>query len=442
MQLPKKFAERMSLMLKDEYDLFFKALEETPIYRGMRINTLKNGASELILNEFPDLERISWCKNGYYVDKESISGKHPYHVGGLVYFQEPSAMSTVEALDIKKGDYVLDLCAAPGGKTTHAAEKLSGTGLLMANEIVTKRSLILAENVQRMGIKNCIVTNESPERLADKYKSFFDKIIVDAPCSGEGMFRKEPQAVEEWSEEHTKSCAIRQKNILTSAFSMLKKGGKLAYSTCTFAPCENEGVVEWVLKSFDNVKLCNISLDGMSDGRSEYINSELCLDSTKRIFPHISKGEGHFVAVFEKTNGHESCYNKSYKCSGVEDFLKFAKDNLNCDFFGNYINFGDKLYLLPESIDIDKIKVQSAGLFLGTLKKGRFEPSHALCLSLSKNDFKRIYELEDAEKYFGGETFPCDENGWTGVIYNGFPIGWGKASCGILKNHFPKYLRF
>lgn len=442
MQLPEKFSDRMKTMLQDEYEDFARAFKDEPIYRGMRINSLKSGAEEQILSAFLDLEKVLWCDNGYYIDKEILSGKSPYHMGGLVYFQEPSAMSTVEALGINKGDFVLDLCAAPGGKSTQAAEKLSGTGLLVANEIVQKRSLILAENIQRMGIKNAVVTNESPERLAEKYPSFFDKIIVDAPCSGEGMFRKEPQAVTEWSEEHTKSCAVRQKNILKSAFSMLKKGGRLVYSTCTFAPCENEGVADWILSEFDDVKLCAITIDGLSDGKGEYINSGYDLSGTKRIFPHRAKGEGHYVALFEKAEGEARDYIKEYKCSFSDIFREFEKNNLNCKLGGYIINFADKLYLMPEKIDIDKIKVQLPGLFLGVCKKGRFEPSHALCLALGKDDFKSKIELSDMGKYFRGETVPCDNTGWTAVLYNGYPMGWGKASDGVLKNHFPKYLRF
>ena len=442
MQLPEEFTKRMKDMLKEEYDAFYQSFLNAPVYRGMRVNSLKPEAKNRILERFPNLERVKWCENGFYIDKEQLSGKDAYHMGGLVYFQEPSAMSTVEALGIEKGDFVLDLCAAPGGKATQAAEKLGGTGLLVANEIIQKRSLILAENIQRMGIKNAIVTNESPERLAEKYPSFFDKIIVDAPCSGEGMFKKEPQAISEWSEEHTKSCAIRQKNILKSAFSMLKIGGKLVYSTCTFAPCENEAMAEWVLDTFEDVKLLSINLDGMSDGNSEYVNSHYDLSGTKRIFPHLAKGEGHFVALFEKNSGDIKSYIKSYKCEYKDLFYGFQKDNLNCKLDGEIINFGDKLYLMPENIDIDKIKVQLAGLFLGVCKKGRFEPSHALCLALCKEDFKRTISVDSTEKFYKGETIPCQESGWTAVLYDGFPIGWGKASCGMLKNHFPKYLRF
>ena len=442
MDFPVEFSQRMRKMLNDEYESFIEAFSDNAVYCGIRVNTNKNGVLEKVLSRLGYPENVKWCPTGYYTAKDVISGRDPYHMCGLVYFQEPSAMSTVEALGIEPGDRVLDLCAAPGGKATHAAEKLRGEGLLVANEIIPKRSKILSENIQRMGIKNAIVTNESPEKLAEKYPSFFDKIIVDAPCSGEGMFRKEPQAIEEWSTEHTLSCAQRQRLILKSAFTMLKKGGRLVYSTCTFAPCENEGVAHWVLENIDGIRLCGIELEGMTDGKSEYVDSHFDLSGTKRIFPHKSKGEGHFVALFEKTEGSINSFGKTYKCDKAKEFISFQKDNLNSNIEGEIISFGDNLYLMPESFDIDKIKVVLPGLHLGVCKKGRFEPSHALCLALNREDFKRTYTVDDAGKYYKGETLGYDGNGWTAVLYDGYPIGWGKATGGVLKNHFPKYLRF
>lgn len=442
MKLPQEFEKRMQNMLGEEYAEFLSTFQDESAYQGIRINTLKSGAESAVVEAVGDSDRIKWCKNGYYADKSVITGKHPYHVGGLVYFQEPSAMSTVEVLGIKKGDYVLDLCAAPGGKATQAAEKLCGEGLLVANEIIPKRAQILAENIQRMGIKNAIVTNESPDRLGDKYKEFFDKIIVDAPCSGEGMFKKEPQAVNEWSKEHTISCAERQKHILSSAFKMLRGDGYLVYSTCTFAPCENEGVADWVLKNYPEVELVPIEIEGMSDAVGAWAESSFDLSGAKRIFPHKSKGEGHFVALFHKKSGGKKDYRKNYKCDNEKIFREFERDNLNTKLSGELVSFGDRLFLMPDSIDIDKIKVLIAGLELGVCKKGRFEPSHALCLALSCGDFKSSEEITRPEQFFKGETMPSDKKGWTAALYNGFPIGWGKASEGILKNHFPKYLRF
>lgn len=442
MQLPEEFKIRMKNILGAEYDKFVMSLVEEPACSGMRINLLKRGARAAVESCVGHPEQVPWCKNGYYAEKSVLSGKHPYHMCGLVYFQEPSAMSAAEALDIKPGDFVLDLCAAPGGKATQAAEKLQGKGLLVANEIIPKRAKILAENIGRMGITNAVVTNENPEKLAEKYADFFDKIIVDAPCSGEGMFRKEPQAVTEWSAAHTESCAARQKKILHSAFKMLKKGGKLVYSTCTFAPCENEGVAGWVLDTYPGIEPVNITLPGMTDANAAWAEVNHDLSGAKRIFPHNARGEGCFNALFQKNYGSVKKYEKNYKSVNKAAFELFEKQYLNTHFSGSFADFGDKLYLLPHNLDIDKIKTELAGLFLGTCKKGRFEPSHELCLALTAEDFKNTREIAEPAKYYGGETFPSDKKGWTAVLYGGFPLGWGKASDGILKNHFPKYLRF
>lgn len=441
MNLPLAFSQRMRDMLAEDADAFFEAFQNNPTYQGIRINTLKNDAEKKVLKEIGAASKVLWCDNGYYIDKHRLNGKHPYHVGGLVYFQEPSAMSTVGVLDIKEDDFVLDLCAAPGGKATQASEKLGKDGLLVANEIIPKRALILTENIQRMGIKNAVVTNESPDTLKDKYPEFFDKIIVDAPCSGEGMFKKEPRAIDEWSVEHTLSCANRQKNILDSAIKMLKNGGKLVYSTCTFSPEENEMVVDYILKNYPDMTLLPIDKKGMQNGFSRY-SKDFDMSKTKRIFPHKANGEGHFVALFQKCDGGAQVHKKKYVCENEKLYRDFERENLNVNLKGEMVAFGDKLYLLPCQLDIDKIKVLSAGLFLGVCKKGRFQPSHALCLALLKDDFKRTVEIQEAEKFFRGETFNCTKNGWCCVLFDGCPIGWGKASGGVLKNHFPKHLRF
>lgn len=442
-ELPLQFKKRMKEMLCSDYDEFYKAFSKNE-YIGIRINTLKKGSLSVVKSILGDLEPVLWCKNGYYADKTVISGKHPYHIAGLFYFQEPSAMSVVEALDIKEDDYVLDLCAAPGGKATQAAEKLCGTGLLVANEIIEKRCKILAENISRLGIKNAVVTNESPSKLSEKYENFFDKIIVDAPCSGEGMFRKDDTALTEWSEEHTKSCAIRQKKILFDAIKMLKSGGKMIYSTCTFAPCENEGVVDWILQNYPNMQLEKIDLNGLSDANGKWVSSSFDLSGAKRIFPHISKGEGHFLALFTKTSGEIPEKQDTESCKTEYIYREFEKENLNIKLDGRIISFGERLFLLPFGINIDKIKTELAGLFLGTVKKNRFVPSHALCLALNAEDFKRniTVSYNDAEKFFHGETLNADTVGWTAVTYDGFSIGWGKGTDGVLKNHFPKNLRF
>lgn len=346
-------------------------------------------------------------------------------------------MSAGEGIEICDGDFVLDLCAAPGGKSTQIAAKLNGTGLLVSNEIVRKRAEILSENIERMGIKNAVVTNESPESLAEKYPKFFDKIIVDAPCSGEGMFRKEPQAITEWSIEHTISCANRQKNILDSAFKMLRPGGYLVYSTCTFAREENEDVAKYLCDNY-NVEICDMpNLSMLSKGF-------FGVNKARRIFPHIEGGEGHFVVLFHSMDigGAIRPQVKQKKCD-LKDFKKFCDEFLNISLDGNFVRFGEKLYLLPSGIDIDKVKIMRAGLLLGELKKNRFEPSEHLALALDKGDFKNTIEcdFDTALSYLKGNVIECDKKGWCVVLYNGYALGWGKASGGVLKNHYPKHLR-
>lgn len=448
MLLPEKFEIRMKNMLKTEYSDFLRALTDTPVYSGIRVNTKKKDAGEYIKREFGKLENIPWCADGFYADKSQISGRHPYHTAGLFYFQEPSAMSVVSAFSVNKDDYILDLCAAPGGKATQAGALLGEDGLLIANEINRSRSNILADNIDRFGIKNCIVTNETPQRLAEKYPNFFDKIIVDAPCSGEGMFRKEPQAVTEWSIEHTISCGERQKHILDCAFKMLRSGGYLVYSTCTFAPEENEKICAYILENHNAELIAPENLDMLSHGRTEWSDSEFDMDNTRRIFPHKNKGEGHFIALFhsldEKTP-REIKVKKTVKSDSEKLYREFEKEFLNVTLNGEFCLFGEQLYLKPKNIDIDKIKTVRAGIPLGVCRKGRFEPSWALCLALTKNDIKNTLDFRaDSEKlksYMMGQTLECSKKGWCAVTVDGYPLGWGKASGGVLKNHFPKYLR-
>ncbi len=447
MNLPQDFVKRMQKMLKSEYDDFEKAFCTGENHASIRINSLKDNAKDAVEEEFGKMEEVPWCASGCYIQKDKISGNHPYHLGGLFYFQEPSAMAAAEALPIEKGDFVLDLCAAPGGKSTHLAAKLGGSGLLVANEIVKKRASILSSNIERMGIKNTIVISESPKKLEQKFPLFFDKILVDAPCSGEGMFRKEKKAVEEWSYEHTLSCAERQKNILDSAIKMLRPGGELLYSTCTFAPCENEDVAAYLIKEH-GMEIEKIHIPSLSDGENEWCSLGVDVSLSKRIFPHRQKGEGHFIALFKKplSDAEERKYPK-YKenIESVKLYRNFEKENLNISLEGFFKSFGDKLYLLPYNIDIDKISTLRYGLELGECKKGRFEPSHALALALKKEDFKRAISLdiesEEIKKYLSGDVFSSDEHGWCAVCALQYPIGWGKASGGIMKNKLPKGLR-
>lgn len=429
MELPVKFLERMKHMLGEEYEEFLASYEKERVY-GLRINTLKMQPEEA-LEKLPfHLEPVSWCDTGFYYREEERPGKSPYHEAGLYYIQEPSAMITAELAQIEPGETVLDLCAAPGGKTTQLACKLQGQGILVSNEINPARAAILSQNVERMGIRNAIVTNESPKRLSEHFLSFFDKIIVDAPCSGEGMFKKEPLAVEEWSEENVENCAKRQAEILACAARMLKPGGRIIYSTCTFAKQENEDTIENFVKE----------------------NEEFNIISMHRIWPHKEKGEGHFAAVLEKEGSCERRPNtvpgKKIEQALLKQYEEFAKETLQLPIENEFLMFGDHLYALPAGAPaLDKLKVLRPGLHLGSFKKKRFEPSHALAHALKPEECKHVlnlkYEQPEVLSYLRGETIQKEgeEKGWYLICVEGIPMGFAKYSNGMFKNHYPKGLR-
>ena len=444
MNLPIEFCERMRELTGDEYDDFIKSYD-TQINKGIRINTLKCSDSLPMLNS---CEKIQWCEDGYYADNLSINGNHPYHASGVVYFQEPSAMAVACGMPIGENAKILDLCAAPGGKTTHIGARMGNHGLLLSNEIIPKRAAVLSENVERMGLTNTIVTNESPRQLSERFEGFFDRIIVDAPCSGEGMFRKEPQAVEEWSVNHTLSCAVRQKNILDDAYKMLKCGGYIMYSTCTFSYDENESVVQYMIDKY-NMQLCHIDgLDMLSDGIGDG------MQDCRRIFPHKNKGEGHFMALLRRTEESNPAKVHQKKKEKRKDtpldlainlYREFEKSALNTKLDGEFVLFGDNLYLMPEYINLDKLRVLRCGLHLGITKRNRFEPSHALSHALPADMYINRIEFslnsDEIKRYMHGETLSNSMNGWCIITADGYSIGWGKGSNGIVKNHYPKALR-
>ncbi len=425
MNLPFQFIDRMKNIKDFDMDAFLKSYD-FPAVAGIRINPLKNNAHTLFENEFKTNDKTPWCNDGYYINKEDISGNHPYHIAGLFYFQEPSAMCAAEMLPLDDGDFVLDLCAAPGGKSTQIAAKNKKITLI-SNEIIPKRAKILSENIERMGFSNVIVTNESPERLEGCFQSFFDKIIIDAPCSGEGMFKKEPAAIEAWSIEHVSACANRQRKIIDSALKMLRRGGAIVYSTCTFAEEENEVNIDYILNNYPWMEVVKIT----------------------KLYPHTSRGEGHFAALLRDTRCKEVIKTKNADCSKIKKeidlFKKFEAEFLNIDLDGEFLLFGENLYLKPTGVNIDGIKVVRPGLHLGVCKKGRFEPSHALAKALSTSDIKNVinFSLNDNNlyKYLKGETIEGDLVGYGVITCDHLPVGWCKGSNGILKNKLPKGLR-
>lgn len=426
-KLPTAFIERMKKQLPQaEWEAFFAVYEKTP-YKGVRANTLKV-APEALKTLFPVGAPVAWEKNGFYYDGEKV-GAHPYFAAGLFYSQEPSAMCAAPMLGVQPGERVLDLCSAPGGKGTRLAADLQGKGLIVLNEPIPSRAKILLQNVERMGITNAVVTCEYPEKLAERFAGCFDKIMVDAPCSGEGMFRKNAdEALSEWSEENVGMCAERQSGILESATKMLAGGGKLVYSTCTFSPEEDEGQVESYLAA----------------------HSEMRLVSQEKLYPHKVAGEGHFAALFERLDGGRyelkpfksvctPASAKAYRAFESECFKGYSAKNLH--------EVNGTLYSLPEGVfDFKGLNVLRVGLKLGEVKNGRFEPAHALAMAKGMADVVNVanFTLEDgrAEKYLRGETVEDDgKNGWCLVCVDGYPLGWGKRVNGVVKNHYPKGLR-
>lgn len=449
MNIPEDFKIRMKQLLEDEFDDFIKSYDE-PKAQGIRVNTLKISIEDFKkLVPFELKGQIPWEKSNFYIE-EKKPGKSPYHACGLYYLQEPSAMAVAAALGINKEDRVLDLCAAPGGKSTQAASYLSNSGLIVSNEIEPKRARILSENIERLGIKNAIVTNNSPKELLEHFRGYFDKIIVDAPCSGEGMFKKEDAAIEEWSIEKVIGCSKRQSSILNCASKMLRPNGYIVYSTCTFSIEENEKVIGEFLKENNDFELVNIEKNfGFTPGFDIYDNK--VLKGAARLFPHRVKGEGHFIALLHKKDGIDiniKQINFNIKKADIKDYLNFCNENLNITIDDNLYISGEKLYSLPKGIcEIKGLRVLRGGLHLGELKKNRFEPNHSLAMALKIEDVKKYIDLRVNSKellsYLKGETIVnSDIEGWCLVNVDGYSIGWGKASKGIIKNHYPKGLRW
>lgn len=455
MGLPIDYLDKMKALLKEEFEDFLQSYNEKRSH-GLRVNTLKASVGDFLqINPFR-LEKIPWVNEGFYYDENERPGKHPYHEAGLYYIQEPSGMAAGVFVDPMPGEKVLDLCAAPGGKTTHLAMKMEGQGLLVANEIYPARARTLSQNVERLGIRNVVVTNESSDRLAARFSGFFDRILVDAPCSGEGMFRKDHDAQAEWSLENVAMCSLRQSDILRDAAAMLKPGGRLVYSTCTFSPEENEGVISIFLKDEPEFEIEHFrAYEGFAEGRADWISDPAeYIERTIRIWPHQVRGEGHYMAVLRKKDGTQISKGKAKSVKPLKDqkllkdYYHFAKETLKKTPGGKFIVFGEQLYIIPEEMPtFDKLKVVRPGWHLGTIKKNRFEPSHALALSLKEEDVLRRVNLDsnspEVTAYLKGETIEIEgEKGWYLVEVDGYSLGWGKLAGGLLKNHFPKGLRW
>lgn len=437
------FLIKMQTLLGDEYEDFLKCCEGEN-YRGLRVNTLKYTFEKLNSALGFQLRKTPFFKNGAYLPENFTSpGNHPLHHAGAFYIQEPSATSAVTVLAVEKGDRVLDLCAAPGGKSTQIAGDLMGTGLIWSNEIVKSRANVLLSNFERMGVANGVVSCCHPEVLCSQLEGYFDKVLVDAPCSGEGMFRKNSKAQEQWTQEHSQACGNRQLQILESAKTALKPGGVMVYSTCTFSREENEDVIRQFLQKNPDFELIEPSVDF---GRRT-------MEYAVRIFP-MDGGEGHFIAKLRK-KPRENYFSVPEISDGG---LSKTEQNNAESFLGEIIKnpaklgriekIGDKLY--ASTFDIPKVKevqILRKGVLIGEIKKNRIEPCHHMFMTLKKEDFINCVDLDlkdpRTESFLHGEEIQVDLSlkGYTAVCIDGVSCGFGKASMGRLKNKYPKGLR-
>lgn len=427
--LPEAFLNRMKDMLGEEYPAYLQSLER-PRAVALRFNPLKGEQAALPFVG----ENVPWEERGYYYDPESRPGLHPYHECGVYYLQEASAMSAVALLDPRPGERVCDLCAAPGGKSTQIAGRMLGEGFLLCNEWSPKRAKILSQNIERLGVSNALVTNETVENLSRRLPEYFDRVLVDAPCSGEGMFRKEEAAVTDWSEETVAMCAERQREILRSAAKLLRPGGRLVYSTCTFAPEENEETVAAFLEEHPEFVSEDVSAPWFSKVGTGMF----------RLWPHKLLGEGHFVAVLRKSGAGETPDANGKGEKLPKEWEQFAKDMEIKLPEGKAIFFGETLYWAPaQTPDLKGLRVLRAGLELGEIRKGRFLPAHALALWLktAKNIESYPAGSKEMADYLHGDVVPSRKNGWCLVMADGYSIGWGKGDGNVLKNHYPKGLR-
>jgi len=440
--LPSKFIDEMKEMLGDEFDDFLASYDED-YYRGIRCNTLKITPSEFEKKVPFVSEKVDWVQNGYYTSEDEQPAKHPYYFAGLYYIQEPSAMMPASQLPVEPGDRVLDLCAAPGGKTTELGAKLKGEGVLVSNDISASRAKALVKNVELFGIKNAVVVSESPDKLAERLEGYFDKILVDAPCSGEGMFRKVHSIAKNWEQYGSQYYADIQRTVLPSAVKMLKPGGMMIYSTCTFSKLEDEDSISFILEN----------------------NPDMELIESHKLFPHKIKGEGHFVALLHKKdtatalavessakdgkekgtiNKYDTKVRSKYKKISDEAFDFFESIGFKIDVSKLWVN-EDRINMLPEETpDLSRLRVLRTGLFLGEMKKGRFEPSQSLALALKAEEYPNVLDLklddDRVVRYLKCESIDVEDgevnDGYCLVAVDGYPLGWGKVDKGRFKNKY------
>lgn len=473
--LPENFKMKMKELLGDELDSFLDCYNEKH-NAGIRVNTLKLSPERFAGISPVEVTKVPWIKNGFYYDESDRASKHPYYYAGLYYIQEPSAMTPASLLPVQPGDRVLDLCAAPGGKTTELGAKLKGSGVLVCNDISNSRAKALLKNVELFGIRNAVVISEAPAKLEDSFCGYFDKILVDAPCSGEGMFRKSHAIIKNWEQYGTGYYAKLQRQILPSAVKMLKAGGYMIYSTCTFSVEEDEGTLKWLLEEYPDMEVLETAditapgFEGFAHARPELADGPGEIAGALRLYPHRIKGEGHFVALLKKKasddapgsdrhvtkaqateydtekgrpNRYDERTRKTYKNISAETFDFLEK--LGFEIPAERLEVReDRLYMLPEGLPALKgLRIMRSGLLLGEMKKGRFEPSQALACALHADEYDNILDLPsdgtDVIRYLKCESIeiPADTpDGYVLICTDGFPLGWGKAAQGRFRNKY------
>ncbi len=457
MILPDRYVDKMQKLLKEDYENYLACFDE-PRYYGLRVNTGKISVEDFKAICPFEIVPIPWIENGFYYNGDTAApSRHPYYFAGLYYLQEPSAMTPADRLPVFPGDRVLDLCAAPGGKATELGAKLRGKGVLAANDISSSRAKGLLKNIEVFGIGNVLVLSEEPGKLAGYFPEYFDKILIDAPCSGEGMFRKDRKMLKAWEEHGPEYFRNIQKGIILQAAGMLKPDGRMLYSTCTFDPEENEQIIAHLLWNCPEFEVESIrDYEGFTNGFPDTASKNYPeLNKTVRIFPHKMKGEGHYLALLHKresnTNREAGSMDNSYKIykkeALPEEFTQFLSD-VEKEYDTERMRlYGERIYYMPEGLpDMRGIRFLRTGLLMGELKKKRFEPSQAFAMSLKKEEYRKNINLsardERVMRYLKGETLDVSdqisakEKGWFLVCVDGFPLGWGKLDGGTLKNKY------
>lgn len=452
MELPVAFEQKMREMLGPDYENYLASFG-CDAYQGLRVNTAKISVEDFLKLSPYELRQVSWCPNGFYYDKAQKPAKHPFYFAGLYYIQEPSAMTTASLLPVEEGDVVLDLCAAPGGKSTELAAKLHGTGLLVTNDISNSRAKALLKNIEVFGVGNALVTSEPPNELAKRFPGFFDKILIDAPCSGEGMFRKQGNMTKAWEKNGVDLFVGLQQSILKEAVTMLKPGGTMIYSTCTFSKEENEQAMEYLLSLDDSLHLQELPLfDGFDKGHPEWgITGNEELTKCRRLWPHRIEGEGHFVAMVRKDRDNtalpvtEYIFSKERLSREAVDFI----ESIQYPFDLSRMDVQkERVFYIPEKMPYVKgLRILRCGLYMGDMKKNRFEPSQSLAMFLKASQFPNsiCLSVEDERviKYLKGETIELEENeikkykdGICLICVEQYPLGFGKLSKGTIKNKY------